>query len=91
MEEYELTLLFSIRDDHYQSGNEAVRQVLQKLDGKIAKEEDMGERPLAYPVQKQEHGHYLFWAVKLPMQRVTELKAAIQENTSVLKFLMIKK
>lgn len=91
MEEYELTLLFSIRDDHYQTGNEAVRQILQKLDGQIAKEEDMGERPLAYPVQKQEHGHYLFWDIKLPVQRIAELKAAIQEHGSVLKFLLIKK
>ena len=91
MGEYELTLLFGIRDDHYQTGNEAIRKILEKLDGKIAKEEDMGERPLAYPVQKQEHGHYLFWMVKLPVERVAELKTAIQEHISVLKFLLLKK
>ncbi len=91
MEQYELTLLFSVREDHYKIGNESAREILQKLNGKLSKEEDMGERPLAYPVRKEEHGHYLFWDIELESSAVEALKEALQACGSVLKYLLLKK
>ncbi len=91
MEQYELTLLFSIRDSHYETGSEEVRAIVRKINGIISQEEDMGERPLAYPVRKEEHGHYIFWHVELAGSAVGALKEALQTHVSVLKFLLIKK
>ncbi|WGK68538.1 30S ribosomal protein S6 [Candidatus Haliotispira prima] len=91
MEQYELTLLFSVRGDLYKTGSDTVREVLQKINGKISKEEDMGERPLAYPVRKEEHGHYLSWDIEFDGSAVQSLKEAIQAHTAVLKYLLVKK
>ena len=91
MEQYELTLLFSVRDDLYKTGMDAVRQILQKISGKISKEEDLGERPLAYPIRKEGFSHYLFWDIELAGSAVQTLKEELQAHVSVLKFLLIKK
>lgn len=91
MEQYDLTLLFSIRDNNYKVGHEEIRESVQGLPAKITKEEDMGERSLAYPVAKQEYGHYLFWELEMERQHVETLKEKLQSHDKVLKFLIVKK
>ncbi len=91
MEQYELTLLFSVKEDNYKKGSDSAREILQKMNGKISKEEDMGERPLAYLIRKEEYGHYLFWNIELHSGEVESLKNALQKELPVLRFLLLKK
>lgn len=90
MKKYELTLLFSIRDDLFRSGTESVREIVNGLGAVITKEEDLGERPLAYPILKEKQGHYLFWAIDLPSTSVDSLKESLQNHEAVLRFLIVK-
>ncbi len=62
MNNYELICVFNTKENHYAEGVEAVRVLLQKQELQITKEEDMGNRTLAYPIKREERGHYHLYA-----------------------------
>lgn len=62
MNNYELICVFNTKENHYAEGVEAVRALLQKQELQITKEEDMGNRTLAYPIKREERGHYHLYA-----------------------------
>jgi small subunit ribosomal protein S6 len=59
---YELICVFNTKENHYAEGVEVVRALLQKQELQITKEEDMGNRTLAYSIKKEERGHYHLYA-----------------------------
>ncbi|MCK7470828.1 MAG: 30S ribosomal protein S6 [Desulfomicrobium escambiense] len=44
-------------------GKESVAAELVKQGAQNVKEEDMGDRPLAYPIRKKAEGHYILFAM----------------------------
>jgi small subunit ribosomal protein S6 len=56
--EYELVCVFNVKENHYATGLEAVKKLLGTLNCKIVKEEDMGDRQLAFLINKEDRGHY---------------------------------
>jgi small subunit ribosomal protein S6 len=55
---YELVVLFNIKENHYATGLEAVKKLLTGIGSQITREEDMGDRALAYLINKEDRGHY---------------------------------
>jgi small subunit ribosomal protein S6 len=90
MRTYELAALFRHEADIYQKGLEAVRNHIKKYGGTIVKEEDLGERALAYPIKKATSGHYMVFYSNFDPQQVDEFKKFLKLETSLLRFLMIK-
>jgi small subunit ribosomal protein S6 len=91
MRTYEITLIFPEREEEYSSGIEFVRNELGKINASIVKEDDMGERALAYPVKKETRGHYACFTAEMEPEKVADLDKSFKLNNSIIKFLFIKK
>lgn len=89
MRKYELVVIFRHENETYLGGLDFVRAELQKFGGTIEKEEDMGDRLLAYPIKKQDSGHYTLFYVQLAPQKVDDMGKILKLQASVLKFLFV--
>lgn len=90
MRTYEVAAVFRHESETYQKGLESVRGLIQRVGGQIQKEEDMGERVLAYPIQKATVGHYMIFYSQLDPQRVNELENYLKLDPSLLRFLVVR-
>jgi small subunit ribosomal protein S6 len=89
MRTYELVVIFRHENDHYTKGLDFVRNELKNFGASILKEEDMGERNLAYPIKKQDRGHYILFNIEFGPDKVVEIDKSFKLQTEVLKFLFI--
>ena len=89
MRTYEAVFIFRHENDHFTKGLDFVRNELKTNGANIVKEEDMGERGLAYPVKKQERAHYVLFNVEFDPQKVAELDRTLRLQQEILKFLFI--
>jgi small subunit ribosomal protein S6 len=90
MRQYELVVVLPSEEDAFRKGKEAVAADLALVAAADIKEEDMGDRPLAYSIKKKERGHYILYTLGLAPNAVTPLERAFKLNTSVLKYLVVK-
>jgi small subunit ribosomal protein S6 len=90
MRPYEIVVVLPSEEDQFQKGKEAVAADLAQFKAADTKEEDMGDRILAYPIRKKERGHYILYRTNLDPQSVIPLERAFKLNTSVLKYLLVK-
>jgi len=90
MRQYELVVVLPSEEDAFHKGKEAVMADLTQFGATDIKEEDMGDRVLAYPVLKRERGHFVLYRLSLEPQSVTPLERAFKLNSSILKYLVVK-
>jgi small subunit ribosomal protein S6 len=90
MRKYEVTFIFPPREEEFASGKEFVKQELTNSGSTITNEIDMGERDLAYPVKKQERGHYICYEIETAPEKIADLDKAFKLQSSILKYLFIK-
>lgn len=91
MRKYEAVFIFPSREEEYTSGREAVRNLFKKSNASITKEEDMGERDLAYPIKKEDRGHYYLFEADIEPEVVNELDKSLRLRDEILKFLFVNK
>lgn len=89
MRTYEVVCIFRHEEDLFKKGSEFVRAELKNCGGNIVKEDDMGVRTLAYPIKKQEQGHYLLLVTEFPPAQVVEIDKTFKLQTELLKFLFV--
>lgn len=90
MKAYELAVVFRHEAELYKKGLETVREDVTRFGGLIEKEEDLGERVLAYPIKKETSGHYTVFQMKLDPAQVKEFDRHLRLDPNILKFLIIK-
>jgi small subunit ribosomal protein S6 len=90
MRTYEFVSIFNTKEDNYAVGLKAVKELLQKNGVEISSEEDMGDRLLAYPVKKEERGHYHLFVVKAAPESLVKIDEDLKLTPSVLKYLFVK-
>lgn len=98
MREYEFTLLFRADLDE-----EARNQLIERIErwmptGEGDEEEpreriveQWGERKLAYPIDEQERGYYLYQEVWMDPAGLPELERNLRFETQVLRHLIVRK
>lgn len=91
MRTYEATFIFPVNEEQFNRGKEFVKSELQKVNSTIVKEEDLGERELAYTVKKQDRGHYYYFEAELAPDVIVSLDRALKINNDVVKYLFVKK
>jgi len=89
MRSYEVVFIFRHEIDLFTKGLEFVRNELKAYGANIVKEEDMGERNLAYPIKKQDRGHYTLFNIEFGPDKVAEIDKSFKLQTEILKFLFI--
>lgn len=89
MRTYEVNIIFRYEEDHFKKGLEFVRAELKKFGGNIVKEDDWGVRTLAYPIKKQDQGHYVLFTTEFPPTKVAEIDQVFKLQPEILKFLFV--
>ncbi len=90
MRSYELVTIFPTEEELYRAGKEAVAAELKRQGGELLKEDEMGDRQLAYPVKGRLRGRYVLYTVKLSPDKVIHAEKVFKLNTSVLKYLFVR-
>jgi small subunit ribosomal protein S6 len=94
MRKYELVIVVkqSVKESDRKKLLEQVKGWLGKI--KITKEEDWGQKALAYPIKKQDAGHYFQLQLESDLSAGSELPAdfetKVYQNTSVLRHLLVR-
>lgn len=91
MRTYEATFIFRSDEEQFNLGKEFITSELEKAKIKILKEEDMGDRVLAYPIKKEERGHYFFYEMEANPDSLFPIEKAFKLKSEILKFLFILK
>ena len=90
MRTYEAVCVFRPEEDEAKAGTETVRTELKNLGAEIQKEEDMGLRTLAYPIQKNGQARYYLFVVNMDPDRAHQTEKQVQMRTDMLRFLMVR-
>lgn len=91
MRTYEFVSIFNTKEDNYTVGLGAVKELLGKNGVEIKSEEDMGDRLLAYPVKKEDRGHYHLFVINAAPESLEKIDEGLKLTPSVLKYLFVKK
>ncbi len=88
--QYEITCIFYSDTSKFHAGRDQVREVIKKLGMKIAGEEYMGLKELAYPIEKEKQGNYFLYKVISRPEDAHRVRSELRHNTSVLRMMVIK-
>jgi small subunit ribosomal protein S6 len=91
MRPYEAVLIFRPEGDLLTGGREFAKSLFSGNGCKILKEEDMGDRLLAYPVKKSKRGFYVFYELEAEPESIPGLGKALKLRGEILKYLFIRK
>jgi small subunit ribosomal protein S6 len=65
-----------------------VEKIIADNKGKITKTDNWGKRKLAYPINKQEYGIYLFYTVDMPAENVRKVEQNFNITDEIIRFLI---
>lgn len=90
MRQYELTVIFPLEEDLYNAGRELVLADLAHHGAQIEKTEEMGDKDLAYPINKKTRGRYTLYTIKLDPAQLVALERAFKLNNNIIRHLFVK-
>ncbi len=91
MRQYELVTLFQSEEELFRQGKEAVKAALTSHGAEIVKEDDMGDRELAYSIRKKKRGHYMLYTMNFEQKEIPNVEKIFKLDTTLLKYLFVKK
>ncbi|MCX7775306.1 MAG: 30S ribosomal protein S6 [Rectinemataceae bacterium] len=90
MRQYELVAVLNSEEDQFRAGKQAVSELLARFKAADVKEEDMGDRPLAYSIRKKTRGHYMLYRMSFDPASIVAFERELKLAPSVLRHLMVK-
>ena len=91
MRAYEAVLIFRPDGELLAAGREFVKNLFTNTGCRILKEEEMGDRQLAFEVKKEKRGVYIFYELESEPQNIHALDRALKLRSEILKYLFIRK
>lgn len=89
MNNYELTLILRVGDT-LESLKTTTKDLLKKHGIEIQSEEEWGNRKLAYEIDREREGYYLFLNVQAPPASIQETISDFRLNNDILRYLFVK-
>jgi len=88
---YELVLVLktSLSEANRKKLLETIKSFLPDL--KITKDEQWGQKPLAYSIKKEIAGHYLSWLFELKGELPKDFEKKLITNDNILRHLLLRK
>ena len=77
-------------EDALSALNEKIQGIISKNEGETLTFDDWGKRKLAYPIQKNSKGHYIYLNYVGPSSLVAELERHLRIEDNLLRFLTVK-
>lgn len=91
MAQYEIAVLFDQGlEIDLEKATAKVEKIITDNSGKITNTDNWGKRKLAYPIQGQEFGIYVFYTVELPSEAVRKINDVLNITDEVIRFLITK-
>lgn len=90
MTSYEATFVFRPEAEATERGKQAVQEIFARAAARITGEDDVGERALAYPIAKQDRGHYTRYEIETDPQSVQGIYQAAGLLPAVLKCFIVR-
>lgn len=91
MKTYELVCAFRMKEGQDVAGIEAVKKILTDAKAAINSEEDMGDRELAYEIDKESRGRYRLFNVDLDQENIPKIEDALKLRKEILRYLFVVK
>ncbi len=91
MRVYELVLILktSLSEENRKKLLETIKSLLPEL--KIVKEDEWGQKPLAYSIKKEIAGYYLNWIFELKAELPKDFEKKLITNDNILRHLLLRK
>lgn len=89
MRNYEFTVIFDANEEKTAAGLEIVSNAFSAAGVEITKQDDMGVRVLAYPIKKQDKGHYVYFEMKADPASIKGFESTFLLASPILKFLFV--
>jgi small subunit ribosomal protein S6 len=70
--------------------NTAVGKLIEKQGGSVVRMDDIGRRPLAYPIQKKNEGHYVLFEIEGSGQEIAELERRMRVNDMIIRYMTVR-
>ncbi|MCU0822979.1 MAG: 30S ribosomal protein S6 [Spirochaetes bacterium] len=86
---HELTLILKI-SDRVESLKETIKKLLQKYGVTVISEDPWDVKKLAYPIDGESEGYYLFMSIDSPPNAIKQIISEFRLNTDILRYLFIK-
>jgi small subunit ribosomal protein S6 len=77
-------------DDDITRLNENLQQIIADQGGTVTKNENMGRRPLAYPIGRVNEGHYVLFEVDGSGREIAELERRMRVNDQVIRYMTVR-
>jgi small subunit ribosomal protein S6 len=91
MKTYEAVVIFTSDAAPFQEGREFLKKEFEGAGITLTKEEDMGDRLLAYPVRKNDRGHYVLYTIQSAPEPLKTLARTLKLRPEILKYLFVRK
>lgn len=90
MKTYEAVVIFTSDEAQYNAGREFLKKEFEGSGITVKKEEDMGDRLLAYPVRKNDRGHYILYHIESAPEPLKSLTKTLKLRPEILKYLFVR-
>jgi len=80
----------TLNDEEIKSSVEKVSELIRKSGGEVYKADNWGKRKLAYELNKQKMGVYIFFLFKAPSSVIGKIESFFKVFDPVLKFMAIR-
>jgi len=67
-----------------------VGKVIEKEGGTVVRMDDIGRRPLAYPINKRTEGYYVLFEIDGSGQEIAELERRMRVNDMIIRYITIR-
>ena len=91
MRTYEAVLILKPENEPLAAGKEFIKGLFHDNGCKVIKEEEMGERELAYDIKKKKKGFYLLYQIESETENIQAFDKALKLRGEILKFLFVRK
>lgn len=89
MKTYELVCAFRMKEGQDVAGIEAVKKILADGKAAIKSEEDMGDRELAYEIDRETRGRYRLFNIELDQEKLPKIEDALKLRKEILRYLFV--
>jgi len=90
MRQYELLVIFPVEEDQHKEGREKLLADLANNGVDINKTDEIGDRDLAYEINKRRRGKYVLFTVKADPAKIVNMDRVFKLNSNLLKYLFVK-
>ena len=92
MNKYEITFIVKpdMEEAEIKKTADAMKKVLTDKKAKVVEEKALGQRDLAYEIQKYKTGYYFFYVVDADSSAVEEFNRVVKINENVIRHLVVR-